>query len=98
MAYVDSTPLPDAGAGTRWAQRWRHLDKTSWVWLLAIAVLVLLVVNPLLRLLVASFQDDNGGFTLANYVAAYGRLRHVEALGNSLLLGVGSGVLCLLFG
>ena len=98
MAYVESPPLPEAGAGAGWARRWRHFDKTSWVWLLAIVVLVLLVVNPLLRLLVASFQDDNGAFTLGNYYAAYGNHRHLEALGNSLVLGLSSGVLCLVFG
>ena len=98
MALVDTTPLAEPGRAQGWADRWRHWDKTSWVWLVAIAVLVLLVVNPLLRLLVVSFQDDNGVFTLANYAAAYGRVRQLRALGNSLLLGVSSGALCLLFG
>jgi iron(III) transport system permease protein len=68
------------------------------VWLVAIAVLIVLVVNPLLRLLIVSFQGDDGAFTLANYAAAYGRIRQLRALGNSLLLGVSSGCLCLLFG
>jgi iron(III) transport system permease protein len=98
MALVDTTTVGDSGAGAGWARRWRHWDKTSWVWLLAIAVLVLLVVNPLLRLLVASFQDDSGAFTFSNYAAAYGRVRQLRALGNSLLLGVAAGALCLLFG
>ena len=98
MAYVkttlDEAALPREGM----AQRLRHWDKSSLLWIAAIAVLVFLVVNPLLRLLVVSFQDDSGGFTLANYVAAYGRARHLQALGNSLVLGLSSGVLCLLFG
>jgi iron(III) transport system permease protein len=97
MAYV-KTALPKAGALSALDQRWRHLDKTFWVWLVAIAVLVFLVVNPLLRLLVVSFQDENGAFTLANYVIAYRNIRHIEALGNSLVLGLGSGVTCLAFG
>jgi iron(III) transport system permease protein len=79
-------------------QRWRHLDKSFWVWLLAIVVLVFLVVNPLLRMLIVSFQDDNGAFTFANYVEAYSRMRYLEALGNSLLLGTSAGILCLVFG
>ena len=99
MAYVKTTleeaALPAAGG---FAQRWRHWDKTSIVWIAAIAILVLLVVNPLLRLLVVSFQDAEGAFTLANYVGAYGRSRHVEALLHSLILGVSAGTLCLLFG
>ncbi|GAB3650120.1 ABC transporter permease [Ramlibacter alkalitolerans] len=99
MAYakttLDEAALPE---GTGLGQRWRHWDKTSIVWLVAIAILVLLVVNPLLRLLVVSFQDGNGAFTLANYIGAYGRSRHIEALLNSLILGVSAGTLCLLFG
>ena len=80
-------------------QWWRHLDKSSWVWLLAIAVLLLLVVNPLLRLLVVSFQQpDTGSFTLSNYAAAYSRSRYLGALVNSLILGASSAGVCLLFG
>jgi iron(III) transport system permease protein len=97
MAYV-KTAAGQAPLAGGLGQRWRHWDRASLVWLLAIAVLVLLVANPLLRLLVVSFQDGDGAFTLANYVAAYSRQRHLEALGNSLVLGVSSGLLCLLFG
>src|SRR3954468_22126941 len=98
MAYAESTPLAEAGAGAAWGQRWRHWDKSSLVWIAAIVVLAVLVLNPLLRLLVVSFQDDGGAFTLANYAAAYGNARHLQALGNSLVLGLSSGVLCLAFG
>ncbi len=98
MTFVKSSTLPEAEGVGGFAQRWRHFDRSAWVWLLAIVVLVFLVVNPLLRLLIVSFQDANGAFTLANYVAAYSRLRHLEALGNSLVLGLSAGVLCLLFG
>ena len=80
-------------------QWWRHLDKSSWVWLLVIVVLLILVVNPLLRLLLASFQQaDTGDFTLANYVAAYSRARYLDALVNSLILGISAASLCLVFG
>ena len=79
-------------------QWWRHLDKSAWVWLLAIGLLLFLVVNPLLRLLVVSFQQPDGAFTLANYFVAYGRARYVEALLNSLILGVSAASLCLVFG
>ena len=62
-------------------QRWRHMDRSYWVWLLAFVVLAVLVINPLARLLIVSFQDGNtGAFTLANYVSAYGRTRHLDAL------------------
>jgi iron(III) transport system permease protein len=80
-------------------QRWRHLDKSAWIWLLAIAVLLILVVNPLFRLLLVSFeQPDTGAFTLANYAAAYSRSRYLDALVNSLVLGTAAATLCLLFG
>jgi iron(III) transport system permease protein len=79
--------------------RWRHLDKSIFLWLLMAGVLLALVVNPLVRLLWVSLQDGaTGGFTLANYLTAYGRWRYIEALGNSLILGVAVGVLCTIFG
>ena len=78
--------------------RWRHLDKSSWIWLLAIAILLLLVVNPLARLVGVSFESDTGTFTLSNYAAAYSRPRYVGALMNSLILGVSAAGLALAFG
>jgi iron(III) transport system permease protein len=98
MAYVKTTLDTAALSGDGFARRWRHFDKSSIVWIVAIAILVFLVVNPLLRLFVVSFQDGSGAFTLANYAAAYGRSRHLEALLNSLILGISSGALCLAFG
>lgn len=97
MAFVKTT-LEEASLPGRFEQRWKHWDKTTIVWIVAIAFLVFLVVNPLLRLFVVSFQDANGAFTLANYVAAYSRSRYLEALLNSLILGVSAGALCLVFG
>ena len=92
-------PSPAPGWSGALAQRWRHLDKSSWVWLLAIVVLLFLVVNPLMRLLLVSFQQqDTGAFTIANYLAAYGRSRYVDALLNSLVLGASAASLCLVFG
>jgi iron(III) transport system permease protein len=99
MAYVKTTLEQQAALdGDGIGRRWRHWDKSAIVWLVAIVVLVFLVVNPLLRLFVVSFQDGSGAFTLANYVSAYGRSRHLEALLNSLILGVSAGALCLVFG
>jgi len=79
-------------------RRWRDVDKSAWVWLVAVALLLLLVVNPLLRLFVVSFQQPDGSFTVDNYISAYSRVRYLEALGNSLVLGVSAGTLCLFFG
>jgi iron(III) transport system permease protein len=97
-ASARATGLPPAPATTL-AQRWRHLDKSAWVWLLLVALLLFLVVNPLLRLLIVSFQQaETGAFTFANYAAAYSRSRYVEALFNSLVLGTSAATLCLIFG
>ena len=99
MNYSSAKSAPPVvGAPSMLVQRWRHLDKSFWVWGIAILLLLLLVVNPLLRLVIVSFQDNSGAFTLANYIAAYSRMRYLEALGNSLLLGVSAASLCVLFG
>ncbi len=93
-----TTKLAAVGPG-RLALRWRHFDRATLIWLLLIALLLLLVVNPLARLFLVSFQKDAGGsFTLGNYVYAYSRARYLDALGNSLVLGVSSATLCTLFG
>jgi iron(III) transport system permease protein len=77
----------------------RHLDRSALIWALFVLVLLVLVVNPLARLLWTSFQHpDTGAFTLDNYAAAYGRWRYVEALLNSLLVGLAAALLCVAFG
>jgi len=80
-------------------RRWRHLDKSVFLWLVLIAVLAVLVINPLARLLWASVQHvDTGALTLENYTTAYGRWRYIEALVNSLVIGLSVAVVCTLFG
>ena len=75
------------------------MDRSRLVWLLFVALLLVLVVNPLARLFWVSFQDpDSGALTLANYLTAFGRWRYVEALINSLTVGLAVGVLCIVFG
>jgi iron(III) transport system permease protein len=97
-ASAQAAGMPRAAASSL-GQRWRHLDKSAWIWLLVIAVLLFLVINPLFRLLVVSFErPDTGAFSVANYVAAYSRSRYVDALLNSLVLGVAAATLCLVFG
>ena len=77
----------------------RSFDRSLVVWLLLIALLLLLVVNPLARLLWASFEHpETGAFTLENYAAAYGRWRYIEALINSLVVGLAVATLCTVFG
>ena len=62
-------------------------------------MLLLLVVNPLARLLWASFQHpETGALTVDNYAAAYGRWRYLEALVNSVVIGLAVAALCTVFG
>jgi len=75
------------------------VDRSRLVWLLFVALLLVLVVNPLARLFWVSFQDpDSGALTLTNYLTAFGRWRYIEALVNSLVVGLAVGALCVVFG
>ena len=79
--------------------RWRpHVDATVLLGALFAVVLVVLVVNPIARLLLSSFESGDGaGYTVANYLTAYGRWRYIQALLNTLVMGAGTAVLALLF-
>jgi len=64
------------------------------LWLALMAVLAFLVVNPMFRLVSASLEEPGSqALTLANYRAAYGSLRHLQALLNSLEVGTGAALL-----
>ncbi|HXD45496.1 MAG TPA: iron ABC transporter permease [Pseudolabrys sp.] len=66
--------------------RLRRFEPASLIWILAAAALLFLVATPLVRLLISSLQaTDSGAFTIGNYISAYGHVRNLEALGNSLL-------------
>ena len=72
------------------ARRFRLADPSMILWLAMIAILVFLVASPMVRLVVSSFQEpETGRLTLSNYVEAYGRARHVQALWNTLQFGAG---------
>ena len=69
--------------------RRRLPDGATVVALSVVAVLVFLVANPLYQLIHSSFVSaSDGSFTLRNYTAAFGRARYVQALWNSVLLGI----------
>jgi iron(III) transport system permease protein len=81
------------------ARRLAFLEPSMALWLVLIAVLIFLIASPMVRLVIASFQDpDTGGFTVANYLSAYGSVRHLRAVLNSLELGLGVAMLAGLFG
>ncbi len=80
------------------ALRSRGFDPIWLVWIGLIAVLLFLVVTPFVHLLITSFRaEDDGSFTFANYLAAYGRERYVQALINSLELGACAALLAGVF-
>jgi iron(III) transport system permease protein len=92
----EAASLARPAALPEWRTRLRHLDPSLLVWIALAAVLVFLVVNPLLRLVVTSFTEKgSGAWTVANYLAAYGRQRYLVALWNSLELGAAVSLLCL---
>ncbi len=58
------------------------------LWVLLAVVLVVLVANPLGRIILTSVQDDaTGSATLKNYIGAFGSSRHLTALVNTLTMG-----------
>ena len=83
---------------SREARPARSFDWTFLVWLLFAAILLFIVVNPLARLVLSSFErSDGSGYTLANYLTAYGRWRYIQALINTLVMGAGTAALATIF-
>ena len=68
--------LRAAGVPGRWA------DPALWLFGVLIVLLVLLVANPILRLIWDSVAASDGGTTLRHYAGAFGRARQVQALLN----------------
>ncbi|MDZ7866757.1 iron ABC transporter permease [Acidovorax sp.] len=73
-------------------------DPSVWLFGALIVVLVLLVANPILRLVWDSFHTADGQWSLQSYVQALGRGRHLQALLNSLYLGVAVTAIALALG
>lgn len=73
-------------------------DPAVWLFSALIVVLVLLVANPILRLVWDSFHTAQGDWTLQSYVQALGRSRNLQALLNSLYLGAAVTVIALALG
>jgi len=78
-------------------RRLRYVEPVTLLWLLLVLVLLFLVAAPLLKLFSVSFQaQETGTFTLSNYATAYGRARYLDALVNSLTLGLASAAIAVL--
>jgi iron(III) transport system permease protein len=81
------------------ARRLRFIDPSMILWVALIAVLVFLIASPMVRLVIASFQEpETHRLTFNNYIEAYGRARHLQALWNTLQFGAGVAALSCLFG
>ena len=88
-----TTLAPPVSRGA-FGRRLAFLEPSMALWLVLIAVLVFLIASPMVRLVIASFQEpETGRFTWANYVEAYGSLRHLRAVFNSIELGLGVALL-----
>lgn len=88
--------LAPAAALRRGPARWA--DPAAWLFAVLIALLVLLVANPILRLLWESFHTAEGVWSLDSYASALGKGRHLQALLNSLTLGLAVTVIALALG
>ncbi|MHA1554515.1 MAG: ABC transporter permease, partial [Alphaproteobacteria bacterium] len=83
------------------ALRRRLAGLSIWTVVLTITLIVIavLLINPLAKILMASFIDRNDGtFTLANYQRILGLRFYRTALLNSLTVGVGGMVGALVLG
>jgi iron(III) transport system permease protein len=71
----------------------RGFDWSMLVWALFATILIVIVVNPIFRLIWESVVSEGGGLTLDNYVRAYGRPRYWQALVNTVVMGAGTALL-----
>jgi iron(III) transport system permease protein len=84
---VDSTAtIPASPAVTgRDLRPKRSFDPMVMLWIALALILMFLVINPLVRLILDSFRQVGGSdFTLANYITAFSRARHIQAVVNTL--------------
>jgi iron(III) transport system permease protein len=75
----------------------RLFNPTKLVWIALAAALIFLVGNPLLHLVLISFQTPSGDYTVSNYVEIVSRWRYLVGYRNSLILGFSVACLCALF-
>lgn len=93
MSDAMAVPAPAMG---RFSARFG--DPAVWLFGVLIAVLILLVANPILRLVWDSFHTAEGAWSLQSYAQALGRGRNLQALLNSLYLGAAVTAIALALG
>jgi iron(III) transport system permease protein len=96
-AQIEATIAPaERRAGL--LHRLRNLEPITFLWIGLFLFLLVLVGGPIGYLIKVSFQAaGTGDFTLTNYLTAYGRSRFVQGLTNSLLLGLTTAAVCVVF-
>lgn len=78
--------------------RLRRMQPATLVFTLAVLILAFMIVVPVARLVISSFQVTDGpGLTLDNYATAWGQSRNLTAVGNSLLYALAVTVLSAIF-
>jgi hypothetical protein len=86
---TDSVATAAPGRPLTIIARLRNVEPATLLWVALAAVLLVLVAYPMGKLLVTSFETrGTGAFTIENYLTAYGRARYLDALVNSLTLGL----------
>lgn len=90
MSTITSTPVgARAAASAGRVSLLQRFQPSSLVLLFFVAILFVLIVAPMSMLVIKSFtHPETGGFTLQNYLAAYGTPHHVRALVNTLYMAV----------
>ncbi len=82
--------LPQARLQNASRVAWRgRIGLTGLIWIAALLALLFLVASPVGSLVISSLRStDTGAFTFENYGIAYGSMRNLQALGNSLLYAI----------
>ncbi len=99
---IDATPSALTSGSSvprpRVVVRRQRFEFSALIWCALALILVFLVVGPLFFLVRDSFRVPDGvGYTIDNYIEAYGNARYLVALRNSIVLGAGVAVLCAIF-
>lgn len=95
MADIGLTKPRTQTATSDWSSLRRIFNPGTLIAVALTLVLILLVANPLFQLVKYSFtKASDGSLTLANYAAAFGRPRYVQALINTLELAAVASAIC----
>jgi iron(III) transport system permease protein len=73
-------------------------DPLLYVQAIVLVLLIFLIVYPGLILLVESLQDKTGNFSLVWYIQAYTSTRNIAAIGNTIVVAVGSALIAAVMG